>query len=112
MREIKFKIVYQNDDTGRITEKEITIGEIIPYVGIRWFVVAKRQYTGRKDKSGKEIYEGDKLSWDGWNRIVCWNKEKAAFCLTNNIDDYIFELSKIMGDGPEITGNIYENQGC
>ena len=61
--EIKFRITYQHGETGRITQRDIELGQPIPHLGKDWEIIGKDQYTGLKDKNGKEIHEGDVVDY-------------------------------------------------
>lgn len=122
MREIKFRawFVYGKN---MVYDLELIYQRYVDNIGgFKWM-----QFTGLKDKNGKEIYEGDILQFSNrreWFRLDLFlkNKEEQNEIL-NNLKEYPFERRIIempnsyewMLDDEiqrywEVIGNIYENK--
>ena len=73
------------------------------------------QYTGRHDKNGKEIYEGDIVKWvyiQAFHTSDVFFVNGGFYCNTNGFIKDLVEwqgLGLITTLGCEIIGNIYEN---
>jgi len=64
------------------------------------------QYTGLKDKTGREIYEGDIiLDFRGDENVVFWND--GGFCVRNYHAEGI-DIGNWSVEKSEVIGNIYE----
>ena len=114
MREIKFR--------GKHTEDEVWLfGSLIMDANTYWYIYEPKedaecevlpetvgQYTGLKDKNGKEIYEGDVVQYHpeanaGIGRVVY---EGSGFYVIDEFNGLLDDFATL---GIEIIGNIHDN---
>ena len=112
MREIKFrawdtnplegksKMIYGIDEIKEFYEGIELIDELLNNIAPEIKIM---QFTGLKDKNGKEIFEGDILSNGKLQSVVLWKNDGWG------INNGKHKLSRYLGGNEEIIGNIYEN---
>lgn len=110
MREIKFKF-YSKNDEGKFSVSESSLDEIEDndsWQGATpWKRIAVCQYTGLKDKNGKEIYEGDIVTYGSrGNKPVGFLI--GEFVLLNENGEFYDSVGSSSKE-LEVIGNTYEN---
>ena len=65
------------------------------------------QYTGLKDRNGREIYEGDIVQHREENGTIEYHSETAMFVV--EFDTWITDFDHINGCDLEVIGNVYAN---
>lgn len=127
MEEIKFRVWDPKLDNGRMLYFD-SFEEIVDWQGWdEWKLenspmrsVDYMQYTGLKDKNGKEIYEGDILEFSTFDYngadtqhigVVYWcDGEFLVDGTQKGDDDEVFSLSWVFQDSElEVIGNKFEN---
>lgn len=109
MRELKFRAWHETDKCwyNPLFIEMNLLGQAILHHGLEQFEIipasAIEQYTGLKDKNGKEIYEGDIVRQVGGNLIYPVNFKYGGFL------PFTSDMMSFDADYCEIIGNIHEN---
>lgn len=110
-REIKFRAWMSNDKEMLDPVDLNTMCILNCGLGISESAILM-QYTGLKDKNGKEIYEGDVLKVDnGCNTVISWDNDGCRFIDNRDFDSDSFTYYDGFSSMSEyeVIGNIYEN---
>ncbi|CEK35435.1 phage protein TIGR01671,phage conserved hypothetical protein,YopX protein [[Clostridium] sordellii] len=118
MRDIKFRI-WDNEEKTIIENKDIYSLDFRKDIYFSSVMVdgiiteddyKLMQYTGLKDKNGKEIYEGDILDYGESGKYkVVFSKSTFKIQKVNNLKGDLYLLEDCWFDESEVIGTIYEN---
>jgi len=110
-REIKFRFVFKNNENGDIYFKVYSLDQLmvkplseLADVGVFSTLISKDQFTGRCDRDGDEIFDGDILSLYDRHLHVFWNKTICGFSKCCLMTGNVFEFDhrplphKVIGD--------------
>ena len=107
MREIKFRAWYHTEkrmiDWNEMQDNSIESLDTY-FRGVFGDVSPVMQYTGLKDKNGKEIYEGDIVKYSHQEKVAAVKYERGTYVLEGTNYGLVFF------DDVEVVGNIYEHK--
>lgn len=88
-------------------------GMMIPIAGIQNEKLVIHQFSGLKDKEGRDIYEGDViqvLEGEHKNHIATVIRSEEDFQLTLNFEELRTYFTVKHQDSIQVVGNVYENE--
>lgn len=108
MRGIKFRAWLKHDGEW-LMSYDLAFDEFEPINDLLANVENLMQYTGLKDKNGKEIYESDLVKHHSGDLLSEVYFDGAAFKLRNKVWNDIY-LNNWPANSFEVVGNLYENR--
>ena len=111
-KEKKWLFGYEYPNLGgfSLLGEVVLMGELATIKIEKWKDIEVMQYTGLKDKNGKEIYKGDIVKEYRFNYTIEWNPDRLCWARTSMIRNEKRFRNLYCDDVFEVIGNIYENK--
>lgn len=118
MREIKFELMWKHEDifsTINVSIDDIIYGSYAtPKTtgGQKFELVAKRQFIGRSDNDGNDVYEGD-IFWNGNEdyqpMIISFDDNTSSFVMKSKCGKDIDDIDSMNFSNYRLFGNIHQH---